>query len=201
MILSRSKRTARHPGRILVEDFLSQVAGVTQAEVADGLGMSRPRLNELVNGVRGVTPDTALRLARGFGTTPEFWLSAQAAWDLYEAGRSRQRMREIERIRSWVPEPAASVAGSESDDLDADAAPAADLTTEIGVLAASFAAEGPGARYYEEFLERKGLLEEAKRFVRIRAQLDSLHEPAAADGSEGKLRGLLLTAPKPNFTD
>ena len=192
-----TKRTPRHPGRILGEDFLSSLGGVTQAEVADSLGMSRPRLNELVNGVRGVTPDTAMRLARGFGTTPEFWMSAQAAWDLYEAGRSRKRMTEIERIQPWVGEPAA-VPGAESED-----APAKDLTAEIGVLAAGYAAgpDEPEAGYYEEFLARKGMLEEAKRFVRIRAQLDALHHPVGERVMGRKLRGLILSAPKLTFND
>ena len=196
-----SRRTPRHPGRVLVEDFLSRLRGVTQAEVADGLRMSRPRLNELVNGVRGVTPDTAMRLARGFGTTPEFWMSAQAAWDLYEAGRSRQRMREIERIEPWVDDSAAAASTeAAADEGDAEAS-MMDLTTEIGVLAAGYAAEGPGTSYYEEFLARKGLLEEARRFVRIRAQLDSLHRPEGREVDAGKLRGLVSSAPKPNFTE
>lgn len=197
MIPIPSKRTPRHPGRILVDDFLSRLPGVTQAQVADGLGMSRPRLNELVNGVRGVTPDTALRLARGFGTTPEFWMSAQAAWDLYEAGRSRQRMREIERIEPWVAE------SPEAVEEDGGEAAAKDLTAEIGVLAAGYAAgpDEPEAGYYEEFLARKGMLEEAKRFVRIRAQLDALHHPVGERVMGRKLRGLVLSAPKPTFND
>ncbi|MBW3628270.1 MAG: HigA family addiction module antidote protein [Gemmatimonadetes bacterium] len=201
MIPVTSKRTPRHPGRVLMEDFLSRLPGLTQAEVADGLRMSRPRLNELVNGVRGVTPDTAMRLARGFGTTPEFWLSAQAAWDLYEAGRSRQRMREIERIEGWVAGGARAEVNSETDDPGASDGSVMDLTTEIGVLAAGYAADVPGASYYEEFLSRKGLLEEAKRFVRIRAQLDSIHEPSGPDTTAGKLRNLVLSAPKLSFPD
>jgi addiction module HigA family antidote len=199
MISHPSKRTPRHPGRILVEDYLSRLPGVTQAAVADGLGMSRPRLNELVNGVRGVTPDTALRLAKGFGTTAEFWMSAQAAWDLYEAGRSRQRMREIERIEGWFDDAPPDAAGRE----EVEDRSALDLTTEIGVLASGFAAaaDAPGASYYEDFLERKGLLAEAKRFIRIRAQLDALHQPEEPAEKERKVRGLVLSAPVPNFTE
>jgi antitoxin HigA-1 len=198
MIPIPSRRTPRHPGRVLVEDFLSRLPGVTQAEVADGLGMSRPRLNELVNGVRGVTPDTALRLAKGFGTTPEFWMGAQAAWDLYEAGRSRQRMREIERIEGWVQ----SGGGAAADEPAGEQAPVVDLTAEIGMLAAEFAAgpDDPDKSYYEEFLARKGMLEEAKRFVRIRAQLDALHRPGEREMGR-KLRGLIFSAPKLTFTD
>ena len=199
MISNPSKRTPRHPGRILVEDYLSRLPGVTQAEVADGLGMSRPRLNELVNGVRGVSPDTAMRLAKGFGTTAEFWMSAQAAWDLYEAGRSRQRMREIERIEGWFDAAPPAADGEEG----ADDPSVMDLTTEIGVLAAGYAAaaDAPGASYYEDFLERKGLLAEAKRFARIRAQLDALHQPEEPAEKERKVRGLVLSAPVPNFTE
>ena len=200
MVPPSSKRTPRHPGRVLMEDFLSRLPGVTQAEVADGLRMSRPRLNELVNGVRGVTPDTAMRLAKGFGTSPEFWMGAQTAWDLYQAGRSRQRMKEIERIGSWVTNDEPPEANSETADSGAGDGSAMDLTTEIGVLAAGYAADVPGASYYEEFLSRKGLLEEAKRFVRIRAQLDSIHEPSP-DATAGKLRNLVLSAPKLNFPD
>jgi addiction module HigA family antidote len=204
MIPLSSKRTPRHPGAILMEDFLSRLPGVTQAEVADRLGMSRPRLNELVNGVRGVTPDTALRLARGFDTTPEFWMSAQAAWDLYEAARSRQRMREIERIAAWTVAPAAPERG-EGEEREEGAGAAVELTTEIGVLAAEYAAgqEGGGVKYYEEFLARKELLNEARRFVRIRAQLDALHPPAGGAAGKGRARlpGLVFSAPKPNFTE
>jgi addiction module HigA family antidote len=182
-----------------VDDFLSRLPGVTQAEVADGLGVSRPRLNELVNGVRGVTPDTAMRLAKGFGTTPEFWMSAQATWDLYEAARSRQRMREIERIEAWA-EFAAPAAPEEE---VGDDPTISDLTTEIGVLASGYAAaaEAPGASFYEEFLERKGLLAEAKRFVRIRAQLEALQQPEDPAEKERKVRGLVLSAPAPTFTE
>ena len=198
MATGPSKRTPRHPGRILVEDYLSRLPGVKQAEVADGMGMSRPRLNELVNGVRGVTPDTAMRLARGFGTTPEFWMGAQAAWDLYEAGRSRQRMREIERIEPW-PE---LVAPRVDEEMEEDGASAMNLTTEIGVLASGYAAaEASGAGYYEEFLERKGLLAEAKRFVRIRAQLEALQKPGEPAEAARKLRDLVLSAPAPPFPD
>ena len=203
MIPVRPARTPRHPGRILVEDFLSKVPGLTQAQVADRLGISRPRLNEIVNGARGVTPDTALRLARGFGTAPEFWTGAQATWELYEAGRSRKRMREMERIAPLVESPLRG--GERAPAQPEPAHPAPDLCAEIGVLAAAFATqpEGPTLEHYEEFLRRKGMLNEARRFVRIRAQLDELGRPTedAKRRTSGKLPQLLRTAPTLTFTD
>lgn len=77
---------AVHPGEMLLEEFLKPL-GLTQVEAARQLGMSVNRLNELVLGKRGVTADTALRLARHFRTTPQFWMHLQADWDLHEALR------------------------------------------------------------------------------------------------------------------
>jgi len=77
---------AIHPGEMLLEEFLKPL-GLTQAEAARRLGMSLNRLNELVLGKRGVTADTALRLARQFSTTPQLWMHLQADWDLHEALR------------------------------------------------------------------------------------------------------------------
>jgi antitoxin HigA-1 len=75
-----------HPGAMLLEEFLKPL-GQTQVETARELGMSVNRLNELVLGKRGVTADTALRLARVFKTTPQLWMHLQADWDLREAVR------------------------------------------------------------------------------------------------------------------
>jgi antitoxin HigA-1 len=75
---------AVHPGEMLLEEFLKPL-GLTQVEAAQQLGISGNRLNELVLGKRGVTADTALRLARRFGTTPQLWMHLQADWDLREA--------------------------------------------------------------------------------------------------------------------
>ena len=69
---------------MLREEFLVPL-GLTQVEAARQLGISAYRLNELVLGKRGVTADTALRLARRFGTTPQLWMHLQADWDLQEA--------------------------------------------------------------------------------------------------------------------
>jgi antitoxin HigA-1 len=77
-------RPPTRAGEILLEEFLKPL-GITQAEAAGRMGISLNRLNELVRGKRGVTADTALRLARLLKTTPEFWLNLQNASDLYEA--------------------------------------------------------------------------------------------------------------------
>ncbi len=103
------RRPPTHPGEMLIEEFLKP-HGMTQKELAERARISYPRVNELVRGRRGVTPDTALRLSQLFGTTPEFWLSGQLAWDLWHAMRgpvAQKIRREIE------PVPARSVrAGS-----------------------------------------------------------------------------------------
>lgn len=78
---------AVHPGEMLLEEFLKPL-GLTQVEAARQLGVSLNRLNELVLGKRGITADTALRLARRFGTTPQLWMHLQADWDLHEAVRN-----------------------------------------------------------------------------------------------------------------
>jgi len=80
---------AIHPGEILLEEFLKPLE-MTQAAAAKALGMSTVRLNELVRGKRGVTADTALRLAQLFKTTPQLWMHVQANFDLKVAmGRRR----------------------------------------------------------------------------------------------------------------
>jgi antitoxin HigA-1 len=85
------------PGEILLEEFLQPI-GMTQAELAERIGVSYVRLNEIINGRRGVTPSTALRLAKALGTTPEFWLNGQLALDLYRASHDEDEIRELERI-------------------------------------------------------------------------------------------------------
>ena len=77
-------RPPTHPGEMLLEEFLRPY-GISQTNLAERIGISRVRVNEIVNGRRGITPDTALRLSRLFGTTPNFWLNAQLHWDLWHA--------------------------------------------------------------------------------------------------------------------
>ena len=82
---------------MLMEEFLGPL-GMTQAELAERIGVSYPRVNELIHGKRGVTPDTALRLERLFGMEAQFWLNLQQAWDLYEAAHS-SAARQISKIK------------------------------------------------------------------------------------------------------
>jgi addiction module HigA family antidote len=79
-----TNRRPTHPGNVFLEDFLAPL-GITQREAADRLHISYPRMNEIVNGKRSVTPETALRLARFTGTEPDFWLNLQQAVDLWDA--------------------------------------------------------------------------------------------------------------------
>ena len=76
-----------HPGEMLLEEFLRPL-GVSQSAFAKRLGVSYPRLNEVVRGRRGVTPDTALRLARVTRMSADFWLGLQQDWDLWHAAAS-----------------------------------------------------------------------------------------------------------------
>jgi addiction module HigA family antidote len=92
-----TNRPPTHPGEMLIEEFLKPL-GMSQTDLAHRIKVSFPRVNELVNGKRGVTPDTALRLSQLFGTTPEFWLNGQRNWDLWHALKS-PKAKEIRRIR------------------------------------------------------------------------------------------------------
>jgi len=74
---------------MLLEEFLKPL-GITQTAFARQLGVSFPRLNEIINGKRGVTTDTALRLAQVTGMSAEFWLGLQQDWDLWHALRSKE---------------------------------------------------------------------------------------------------------------
>lgn len=81
---------AIHPGEILHEEYLKPM-GIGQVDAARRLGVSLNRLNEIVLGKRGITADTALRLARLLKTSPQLWMRLQADWDLHEAIRLASR--------------------------------------------------------------------------------------------------------------
>jgi antitoxin HigA-1 len=84
-----------HPGEILRDDFLTPI-GISVYELAGAIKVPRSRVNEVVLGRRAVTTDTALRLARYFGTSPEFWINLQTRYDLDVADRSTRRKIERE---------------------------------------------------------------------------------------------------------
>jgi addiction module HigA family antidote len=88
-----AKHKPIHPGEILQEEFLEPL-GLSQATLAKATGMPADRVARLVKGTRTFTADTALRLARYFGTTPEFWMNLQARYDLELAIDQRGRMIE-----------------------------------------------------------------------------------------------------------
>lgn len=83
-------REPTHPGEMLLEEFLDPM-GITQRELSDAIHVSYQRVNEIVNKKRGVTPSTALRLAKYFGVSEDFWLSLQLRWDLYKARKSEAK--------------------------------------------------------------------------------------------------------------
>ena len=88
-----------HPGEMLLEEFLVPM-GLTQRELADGIRVPYQRVNELVNGRRGITPATALRLAKFFATSPDVWMNLQLRWDLYWAGEAEAaELERIEQVR------------------------------------------------------------------------------------------------------
>lgn len=79
-----NERAPTPPGEMLLEEFLKPL-GMTQTGLATRIRVPYVRVNEIVNGKRRITPSTALRLAKVFGTGPEFWLNGQLASDLYRA--------------------------------------------------------------------------------------------------------------------
>ena len=86
--------TPIHPGEILMEEFLDPLK-ISQNRLAVAIGVPPRRINEIVKGLRGITADTALRLGRHFGTSAQFWLNLQAAYDLRVA--ELENARRIER--------------------------------------------------------------------------------------------------------
>lgn len=82
-----------HPGEMLREDFMPDY-GLSVSSIAKALGVSRQTVNELLRERRAVSPEMALRLSRLFGNTPEFWLNAQRAIDLWEATKTVSRKLE-----------------------------------------------------------------------------------------------------------
>ena len=106
MPLIPTHRPPTHSGEMLLEEFLKPM-GISQRQLADAIGVPYQRINKLINGKGRVTAGLAYRLAKYIGTTPEFWLNGQMAWDMYHALRSEAAA--LERIqplaRESFPEP------------------------------------------------------------------------------------------------
>ena len=99
MVRVPTNRVPTHPGEMLREEFLIPM-GITQRELADGICVPYQRVNELINGKRGITPSTALRLAKFLGTTPGFWMNLQLRWDLYRV--QKNEASQLEAIEPFV---------------------------------------------------------------------------------------------------
>lgn len=91
-----NNRIPTHPGEILSEEFLKPL-DLTQVALAEHLGVPVQRINELIRGKRGVTPETAWLLAGAFGTTPDFWINLQTAHDL-AVGRPDRKVSQLARV-------------------------------------------------------------------------------------------------------
>jgi addiction module HigA family antidote len=98
MIRIPTNRTPTHPGEMLLEEFLAPMS-ITQRELANAIHVPYQRINDIVNGRRGVTPSSALRLAKFFGNSPDFWMNLQLRWDLYFAQQSETKV--IETIHTY----------------------------------------------------------------------------------------------------
>ncbi|MCF6325406.1 MAG: HigA family addiction module antitoxin [Gammaproteobacteria bacterium] len=91
-------REPTHPGKMLREEFL-QPMEISQRDLADAIHVPYQRVNELINQKRGVTPSTALRLARFFGVSADYWLNLQIRCDLYRAQQAEKA--DIESIQNF----------------------------------------------------------------------------------------------------
>lgn len=89
MVRVPTSRTPTHPGEMLLEEFLTPM-NLTQRDLANAIHVPYQRINDIVNGRRGVTPSTALRLAKYFGMSAEFWMNLQLRWDLFFAQRDEK---------------------------------------------------------------------------------------------------------------
>jgi addiction module HigA family antidote len=100
MVRIPTHREPTHPGEMLLEEFLIPME-LTQRELADAIHVPYQRINEIINKRRGITPSTALRLAKFFGMTAGFWMSLQLRWDLFQAQKDEKRV--LDTIHPFLP--------------------------------------------------------------------------------------------------
>jgi addiction module HigA family antidote len=98
MVRVPTHREPTHPGEMLIKEFLVPM-GLTQRELANSIHVPYQRINEIINKKRGITPSTALRLAKFFGMSEDFWMNLQLRWDLYKV--RRQEANELKAIRPY----------------------------------------------------------------------------------------------------
>jgi len=96
MVRIPDRRIPTHPGEMLLEEFLMPM-GITQRRLAEAIHVPYQRINEIVNGRRGITPSTALRLAKTFNVSAQLWMNLQLRWDLYHAQKAENN--ELKTIR------------------------------------------------------------------------------------------------------
>ena len=100
MVRVPTQREPTHPGEILLEEFLKPM-GLSQRDLARGIRVPYQRVNDLINGRRGITPGTGLRLAKFFGTSAGFWMNLQLRCDLYRAQAAEgTELKRIRRVRA-----------------------------------------------------------------------------------------------------
>lgn len=99
MIRIPTDRPPTHPGEMLLEEFLKPM-GMTQRQLAQAIRVPYQRINEIINGRRGMTPSTALRLEKFLGMSSSFWMDLQLRWDLYHV--QKQDEKELERIEPYA---------------------------------------------------------------------------------------------------
>ncbi len=90
MVNIPTNRQPTHPGEMLLEEFLIPME-LTQRELAKGIHVHYQRINEIINGRRGITPSTALRLSKFFGISADFWMNLQLRWDLSKAMKTEEK--------------------------------------------------------------------------------------------------------------
>ncbi len=101
MVRVPTNRIPTHPGEMLLEEFLTPM-GISQKDLADNIEVPYQRINEIVNGRRGITPSTALRLAKFFDMSPDFWMNLQLRWDLYFARQNENKvLQRIQPYQRW----------------------------------------------------------------------------------------------------
>ncbi len=97
-MVRRMLREPTGPGEILLEEFLKPLE-MSQSAFARHVGWTQPKVNEIVTGHRGITPESAMVLADALGTTPQFWLNLQQAVDLFRAEQNHKRVKPVISIK------------------------------------------------------------------------------------------------------
>ncbi|HVY75956.1 MAG TPA: HigA family addiction module antitoxin [Puia sp.] len=105
----KQKMKPAHPGQVLKDLYLESLA-LSQAEIAENLGVTRKTLSMLLNSRQGISAEMALRLSKAFNTTPELWLNMQCNYDLWEAEQKVQ-LSKIRTFKGLKPIPGVSIPG------------------------------------------------------------------------------------------